>query len=488
MKFFRIEKPVKVGNLTLAPTHYKLEQKKMEPPENSVIADFDTQAESFNASDTGSDSKTKTVEKDHSDHTTQQYTVGSKVCHYNDRVVGEIVELEGLSAKVSFNGDYPKIVLLSKLILASDLQTTQPTNKEEDWTDYEDTDPVDRVKPSQPSKQPVPSLFDYEALKDETRVRVQECTNEIKTLVRNTQENIITIGKKLAEVQQLLRHDKKGGFRNWLSTEFGWTYRSAYNFIHVWETFGNCENFSQLNIATSALYLLAAPSTPEAARKDALKLAQEGVPISNKLAKNLVAEYKPQKKPKQSPFSKEALQENQEKFSEIYPFQIGDRVELLNPPPESGWSPGDRVIIDDVDYQTQTVFVKLDPNQIGRLCKSFSFEDVQKVDTAKSLQAKLFSLESIAPTSTPVDFAAFKDEDLKAAFKAIKQNLKAVKLELTRRYLEQVEPTQLGKMQPSDASASNYFKQESSDSTPASSNHPQRFNPNRLGLAAMVEA
>jgi hypothetical protein len=41
--------------------------------------------------------------------------------------------------------------------------------------------------------------------------------------------------------------------------EFGWSRRIAYNFINVYAAFGERANLAQIDIATSALYLLAAP-------------------------------------------------------------------------------------------------------------------------------------------------------------------------------------------------------------------------------------
>ncbi|GAB4546570.1 MAG: hypothetical protein Tsb0014_41130 [Pleurocapsa sp.] len=51
-------------------------------------------------------------------------------------------------------------------------------------------------------------------------------------------------------------------------------------------------NFADLDFAASALYLLAAPSTPEPARETALKLANQGETITYSKAKDLVERYK----------------------------------------------------------------------------------------------------------------------------------------------------------------------------------------------------
>lgn len=132
--------------------------------------------------------------------------------------------------------------------------------------------------------------FDYEALDTETRIVVQQRTTEIKALIRQTAQNVVDTGEKLAEVRELLRHNKGGGFEGWIVQEFGWGKRTAYNFISVYDTLGNRANFARLDVATSALYLLAAPSTPEAARFEALQRAEAGEPITYSSVRQILSE------------------------------------------------------------------------------------------------------------------------------------------------------------------------------------------------------
>jgi hypothetical protein len=135
------------------------------------------------------------------------------------------------------------------------------------------------------------ALFDYEQLDSETRIVVQQRTGEIKDLVRTTAENVVRIGEKLAEVRERLDN---GRFQAWLSGEFDWSRRTAYNFISVYEQFGGDRaKFAQLDIATSALYLLAAPSTPAEARAEVLDRAEQGERITHSTAKEIVEEHKP---------------------------------------------------------------------------------------------------------------------------------------------------------------------------------------------------
>jgi DNA N-6-adenine-methyltransferase (Dam). len=131
------------------------------------------------------------------------------------------------------------------------------------------------------------SIFDYAALDSETRIVVQQRTSEIKALMKRAASDIIEAGMKSIEVRSLLRHNKGGGFEGWIKHE-NLESRMIYHFIRVAETFGNFENFSKLNIGVSALYLLAAPSTPEAARAEALARAEQGEAITYSAARDLI--------------------------------------------------------------------------------------------------------------------------------------------------------------------------------------------------------
>ncbi|MGV2829145.1 DUF3102 domain-containing protein [Myxosarcina sp. GI1(2024)] len=130
--------------------------------------------------------------------------------------------------------------------------------------------------------------FDYGNLDSETKISVEQHALEIKSLIRQTAQDIVSIGQKLTEVKRKLKH---GNFRNWLRTEFNWSMSSATKLMQVSEQFKDV-NFANLNFSTSALYILAAPSTPKEARQQALKLASHGEQITYSLAKVIVNRYK----------------------------------------------------------------------------------------------------------------------------------------------------------------------------------------------------
>ena len=130
--------------------------------------------------------------------------------------------------------------------------------------------------------------FDYEILDQETQIAVKQKTSEIKGLIRQTAQEIVEVGQKLAEVKGRLKH---GQFRSWLKSEFNWSISSATKFMQVSEQFKNV-NFTHFNFATSALYVLAAPSTPDSARQHALEIASQGENITYSLAKLIVKHHK----------------------------------------------------------------------------------------------------------------------------------------------------------------------------------------------------
>jgi len=114
------------------------------------------------------------------------------------------------------------------------------------------------------------------AIADEDRQFAAREAEEIKRLLKKTAENIIIIGQKLSAVKARLKHGEWGA---WLRDECDPGERTAQNFMAVGERFKN-ENFADLNIAPSALYMLASPSTPDDIRQSILEQARSGARIT----------------------------------------------------------------------------------------------------------------------------------------------------------------------------------------------------------------
>jgi hypothetical protein len=105
---------------------------------------------------------------------------------------------------------------------------------------------------------------------------VAEHVQAIRTLGRRMTADALEIGRRLTECRRVIRSDWAG----WLERELGLNYRSALNFMRVYElAAGRSENFSDLRLPTSGLYLLARPGTPEAVRDDIITRAAAGEEI-----------------------------------------------------------------------------------------------------------------------------------------------------------------------------------------------------------------
>lgn len=134
----------------------------------------------------------------------------------------------------------------------------------------------------------VQTTFDYALIEPETRIVVQQRTSEIKSLMRRAAQDIIDIGEKLTDVKTRLGH---GNFGPWLALEFQWSYQTAHNLMNVAESFKST-TVVDLPITQKALYVLAAPSTPESARVEAVQRAEAGEAISYSEARAIVAGHR----------------------------------------------------------------------------------------------------------------------------------------------------------------------------------------------------
>ena len=128
--------------------------------------------------------------------------------------------------------------------------------------------------------------FDYSSLNIQCSDFVRQQTSEIRSLMKRTAQDIIEIGQRLIEVKNLLGH---GQYRKWIEAEFNWGKSTANSFENVAKQFADVQNLDVF--AASALYELAAPSTPKAARQEAIALAQAGEKISYTAAKEIKRKY-----------------------------------------------------------------------------------------------------------------------------------------------------------------------------------------------------
>ena len=144
--------------------------------------------------------------------------------------------------------------------------------------------------------------FPYLMIDSEKSKKLSAHTGDIKSLVRKTASDIIRIGERLIEVKELLDH---GQFGTWLKEEFGWTWRTANNFINVAKKF-KLETVSNLNTSARALYLLSSPSTPENVRDEFTERLESGEEVTHQEVKEAIQEHRKDQEHEETVFDEES--------------------------------------------------------------------------------------------------------------------------------------------------------------------------------------
>lgn len=129
------------------------------------------------------------------------------------------------------------------------------------------------------------ATFDYSGLSSDKAKFVRAVTTEIRERMGKAAQNVFEIGSMLLEVKERLDH---GQFGEWLTVEFAWTVRTAQNMMNVAKRFKS-ETVSHLDIAPSALYLLASDSVPEEVRDEIIDRATSGERVTKEEVKKAVS-------------------------------------------------------------------------------------------------------------------------------------------------------------------------------------------------------
>jgi hypothetical protein len=149
------------------------------------------------------------------------------------------------------------------------------------------------------------TAFDYGDLTEPEQRCLERAAERVRDIRLRVAHSAIEIGRELKNAHERFAHKKTGTFGRWVEECCAITPRHARNFIDAYEVFG------EPNLDDSAMFLLSAPSCPEAARKEALKIADSGKAVTHKLAKSIVekhtekpaglpSDYSPHGKPKPS--------------------------------------------------------------------------------------------------------------------------------------------------------------------------------------------
>jgi hypothetical protein len=109
---------------------------------------------------------------------------------------------------------------------------------------------------------------------------VAENTAAIHVRVKTAAESIYEIGVALRKVKTVL--GRRGKWEQWLGEEFQWTVRTAQRYMSVALRMTEAYEGDKLSLyAPSALYDLAAESTPEEVRQEAAKIAESGQKVTH---------------------------------------------------------------------------------------------------------------------------------------------------------------------------------------------------------------
>ena len=129
----------------------------------------------------------------------------------------------------------------------------------------------------------------YSQFDIETRLSLQASKKRIDDKMRDAREAMKDIGREFVEAKARLASD--GLFLAWVKLEWGWSEKAAQRHMAVYRAFKN-DNLTAGLLKKSALYLLAAKSTPQSARTDALELTTNGGKLSVEATKKLIVKHK----------------------------------------------------------------------------------------------------------------------------------------------------------------------------------------------------
>jgi hypothetical protein len=88
----------------------------------------------------------------------------------------------------------------------------------------------------------VKQAFDYGVVPVTEREELKQIADEIRFFGKKRVEITFKIGEGLARARDIFRHDKSGGFQEWLKTEFNESSSRAYQYINFYEELG-CSTF-----------------------------------------------------------------------------------------------------------------------------------------------------------------------------------------------------------------------------------------------------
>jgi hypothetical protein len=123
---------------------------------------------------------------------------------------------------------------------------------------------------------------------EKTGEPITRYTAQFKECMRRGAQAYVQAGTILLDVKAHLPH---GEWERWVREELGISASLAVKLMQVARRFKSV-TFTDLPVDPSALYLLAAPTTPEAVVREALDVASRGKGLSHREAKRLVNQHR----------------------------------------------------------------------------------------------------------------------------------------------------------------------------------------------------
>jgi hypothetical protein len=206
-----------------------------------------------------------------------------------------------------------------------------------------------------------------------------EHANAIRALGRRVTADVIEIGSRLAACRRILKEE--GAWRTWLESELRLSPQTAGRFIQIHELSREHSNLEHLDLPVSALYLLAAPSTPETARTEVVKRAEAGEKISFADVRDTIEDARvteeavqPSPAPRKRRSRCEMETAHTEHIAATYNTYVDLMVSLLEEQPQKFASAIDRLRDDTIDNLTtlardpkvQTIIAKVADKLGGR--------------------------------------------------------------------------------------------------------------------------
>ena len=114
--------------------------------------------------------------------------------------------------------------------------------------------------------------FNYSELDASIREEAKQAAQRIRIHLESAKKSFLTVGKELQAMKAKLHH---GQFEKWIKIEFGMQPRSARNYISAAKLY-DVEPEAAMKLAPTAVYELAARSTPETVKADIIAQVKGG--------------------------------------------------------------------------------------------------------------------------------------------------------------------------------------------------------------------